>query len=75
VDRQTLDSSALGVEIVSALFRLYPNDFQIDKTLPLIGSREVLRAIKKGQDPNSVVLSWQTSLEMFKKIRSKYLLY
>jgi len=74
-DRQALDSSALGVEIASETHRLYPNDFQIDKTLPLIGSREVLQAIKEGQDPSSIVQSWQSSLETFIKIRSKYLLY
>mgnify|MGYP001027436263 CR=1 FL=1 len=75
VDRHALDSPALGVEIASALHRLYPNDFHLDKTLPLIGSHEVLQAIKGGQDPNSIVLNWQSSLENFSKIRSKYLLY
>ena len=74
-DRQALDSPALGVEIASVLHRLYPNDFHLDKTLSLIGSPEVLQAIKEGQDPNSIVLNWQPSLEMFSKIRSKYLLY
>jgi uncharacterized protein YbbC (DUF1343 family) len=74
-DRQALDSPALGVEIASALHRLYPNDFHLDKTLPLIGSHEVLQAIKEGQDPNSIVLNWQASLEQFCKLRSKYLLY
>jgi uncharacterized protein YbbC (DUF1343 family) len=75
MDRCALDSPALGVEIASALYRLYPNEFQIDKTLSIIGSREVIRAIKEGEDPNSIVLAWQPSLEMFKKIRSKCLLY
>jgi uncharacterized protein YbbC (DUF1343 family)/CubicO group peptidase (beta-lactamase class C family) len=74
-DRQALDSPALGVEIASALYRLYPNDFQLDKTLPLIGSREVLQAIKDAQDPNSIVQNWQAPLEQFFKLRSKYLLY
>jgi uncharacterized protein YbbC (DUF1343 family)/CubicO group peptidase (beta-lactamase class C family) len=75
VDRQTLDSSALGVEIASALHRLYPKDFQLDKTLGLIGSHEVLQAIKDGQDPNSIVQNWHGPLEEFCKLRSKYLLY
>ena len=75
IDRQALDSPALGVEIASALYRLYPNDFNLDKTLPLIGSWEVLQAIKDGQDPSSIVQNWQPSLEIFIKIRSKYLLY
>jgi uncharacterized protein YbbC (DUF1343 family)/CubicO group peptidase (beta-lactamase class C family) len=73
IDRQVLDSPALGIEIVTALHRLYPKDFQIDKTL--IGSREVLQAIQAGQDPTSIVQDWQIPLEQFCKIRSNYLLY
>jgi len=41
----------------------------------LIGSREVLQAIKDGQDPASIVLNWQGPLGKFYKLRSKYLLY
>lgn len=75
VDRQVLDSPALGVEIASALYRLYPRDFQLDKSLFLVGSYEVLRAIKEGQDPSSIVQNWQTPLADFRDLRSKYLLY
>jgi uncharacterized protein YbbC (DUF1343 family)/CubicO group peptidase (beta-lactamase class C family) len=75
VDRQVLDSPALGIEIASALEKLYPEDFQLDKTLPLIGGREVLQAIREGLDPNSIVLKWQGPLEQFQKMRSEYLLY
>jgi uncharacterized protein YbbC (DUF1343 family) len=75
LDRKVLDSPALGIEIASALYRLYPKDFQIDKTLGLVGSREVLQALKNGQDPISIVQSWQPGLEDFSKVRSKYLLY
>jgi uncharacterized protein YbbC (DUF1343 family) len=75
LDRQVLDSPALGIEIASALHRLYPNDFHLDKTLGLIGSREVLQSVKEGQDPTSIVQNWQGPLEQFCKLRSKYLLY
>ena len=75
IDRQVFDSPALGVEITSALYRLYPKDFQLHRTLGLIGSREVLRCIKEGHDPNSIVQKWQDPLEEFCKLRSRYLLY
>jgi uncharacterized protein YbbC (DUF1343 family)/CubicO group peptidase (beta-lactamase class C family) len=75
VDRQALDSPALGVEIASALYQLYPKEFRVDKILGPIGSRMVLQAIKNGQDPHSIVQSWQHPLEEFCKLRSKYLLY
>jgi uncharacterized protein YbbC (DUF1343 family) len=74
-DRNELDASVLGVEIVGALHRLYPNVFELDKTVGMIGSRNVLQKIKDGQDPTEVALTWQDSLEEFKKIRVKYLLY
>jgi len=74
-DRQTLDSAALGVEIISALYQLYPQDFQIDKTLPLVGAQWVLQAIKDGKAPNFIVGNWEESLDQFLMLRSKYLLY
>ena len=75
LNRQMLDSPALGLEIASALYRLYPKNFQIDKTVGLIGSRKVLQAIKAGQDPAAIVQDWQGPLEQFCMLRSKYLLY
>jgi len=75
LNRQMLDSPALGLEIASALYRLYPKSFQIDKTVGLIGSRKVLQAIKTGQDPAAIVQDWQGPLEQFCMLRSKYLLY
>jgi len=75
VDRRILDSPALGVEIVSALRRLYPRDFQIDKTLGLVGSRDVLRDIRDGKDPSKIVSDWQGRLDEFSAMRSRYLLY
>jgi uncharacterized protein YbbC (DUF1343 family) len=74
-DRQILDSSTLGIEIISALYRLYPRDFEIDKTLSLIGSRSVLQALKEGQDPKEIPPLWQDSLARFRQLRSQYLLY
>ena len=65
IDRRRLDSVLLGVEILSALCRLYPNDFQIDKALSLIGSRAVLQAIKEGKEPQSIAAAWQPPLDEF----------
>jgi uncharacterized protein YbbC (DUF1343 family)/CubicO group peptidase (beta-lactamase class C family) len=74
-DRTILDSPALGIEIISALYKLYPKDFQIDKTLGMIGSRKVLQAIKGGEDPRGVYLLWKEPLARFREMREKYLLY
>jgi uncharacterized protein YbbC (DUF1343 family) len=74
-DRMGLDVGTMGIEIVAALHKLYPDDFQLHKTLGLIGSRSVLRAIREGRDPRSIALQWQDSLDEFRGLRSKYLIY
>jgi uncharacterized protein YbbC (DUF1343 family) len=75
VDRHVLDAAALGVEIASALYQLYPRDFQLDKTLGLIGACWVVQAIKDGQEPRAIVLRWQDALAAFRQRRAPYLLY
>ncbi len=75
VDRAVLDTALLGIEIVNALYRLYPNTFKIDDTAGLIGSRSVLDAIKEGQDPKKIAGSWHEPLDGFCKLREKYMLY
>lgn len=74
-ERDALDSPALGVEIVAALFRLYRDDFELDSTLGMLGSRKVLEEIKAGENPTTIVSGWQPALRKFLALRSKYLLY
>lgn len=74
-DREVLDSPALGVEIASALNRLYPKKFQPEKNIRLIGSREVLAAIKEGRDPQEISRIWQARLQDFLRLRARYLIY
>jgi uncharacterized protein YbbC (DUF1343 family) len=75
LDRQALDSPAMGIEIAGALFNLYPQSFQLDKTLHSVGSRNVLQALKDGKDPQWILVQGQAHFEEFLDLRSKYLLY
>ena len=75
LDRQALNSPELGIELLVALHRLFPRDFQLDKTLPLVGARWVLEAVRKGSNPSTIVLRSYQALEQFRKLRAKYLLY
>src|SRR5438270_11807685 len=43
-DRSILDARELGVEIASALHKLYPNVFQRDKMIYLVGNRAVFNS-------------------------------
>jgi uncharacterized protein YbbC (DUF1343 family)/CubicO group peptidase (beta-lactamase class C family) len=73
-DRLALDSPSLGIEIASALYRLYPKEFEIEKILPLIGAPWVVDALKE-KDPHFIVSQWQEPLEAFRGMRLRYLLY
>jgi len=75
LDRQALDPTELGVELASALWTLFPEDFQLDKTLPLIGARWILRSLRTGEDPRRIEYEWQDALGRFRMLRAKYLLY
>jgi len=75
VDRQALDAPELGVELASALHQLFPKKFELDKTLPLIGSQAVLKEIQDNVDPTRIQYLWQQALMNFRKTRAKYLLY
>ena len=74
-DRAALDASRLGLELVAALHRLYPDRFHAEQTLGLVGSREALDAIEEGIDPGTLSVRWQGALNLFKALRAKYLLY
>jgi hypothetical protein len=51
------------------------NDFKIDATLSMVGSRRTLEEIKSGVDPEQIVAGWQPELENFRILRARYLLY
>jgi uncharacterized protein YbbC (DUF1343 family)/CubicO group peptidase (beta-lactamase class C family) len=74
-DRASLNAVGLGIEILSALQRLYPRLFHLDAAIGLVGSRSVLLAIADGLDPESIAASWQPRLDEFRRLRASYLLY
>jgi uncharacterized protein YbbC (DUF1343 family) len=74
-DRSALDAGRLGVELLSALARLYPNDFRLAKTIRLLGSQRTLERIHAGDGAMAIVAGWQEDLDAFCKLRALYLLY
>jgi uncharacterized protein YbbC (DUF1343 family)/CubicO group peptidase (beta-lactamase class C family) len=75
LDRNTLDSPELGIELASALQKLYPNDFKLERMADLLVNQEVFEAIGAGQDPRRIAEDWQERLGEFLRLREKYLLY
>jgi uncharacterized protein YbbC (DUF1343 family) len=75
LDRDRLDVPALGIEIASALHRLYPGVFRIDEMRPLVAAPWVVDAIADGQDPRRIAERWQPELDRFLRLRARYLRY
>ncbi|MGA3164572.1 MAG: exo-beta-N-acetylmuramidase NamZ domain-containing protein [Terriglobia bacterium] len=75
LDRQALEPTEMGVELVAALWKLFPKEFNLDGSRRLIGSTKVLESIRAGRDPQRIWYDWQDALEKFKKLRAQYLLY
>lgn len=75
LDRDRLDSALLGLEIASALHHYSPEQFQLERTVGMVGSRDTINRIKSGEDPRTIAAGWQQALNEFNLLRAKYLLY
>jgi uncharacterized protein YbbC (DUF1343 family) len=73
--RNVVDSPELGLEIASALHKLYADEFQLNKINVLLANRSVLEALQAGRDPQRIAEDWQQQLHDFETKRKPYLLY
>ena len=74
-DRNGLDGPELGIELASALHKLYPENWKLEKIQDLLVNRNVYDALVAGQDPRRIAQDWQEELQNFMKVREKYLIY
>jgi uncharacterized protein YbbC (DUF1343 family)/CubicO group peptidase (beta-lactamase class C family) len=74
-DRNALDAPELGIELASALRKLYSANYKIDRITELLMNQSVYDALVAGQDPRRLAQDWQEGLEKFEAIRKKYLIY
>jgi len=75
IDRNSFDSTRLGLELGYALEKLYPGKISWDTNRFLIGNHEVVAAGKDGVDPRTTVQKIEDSLAAFLTQRERYLLY
>lgn len=74
-DRAQLRPVYAGLEIASALRRLHPNDWQVEKYARLLANADTLERLKRGESPEQIALSWQPRLEEFRRARARALIY
>ncbi len=75
IERNAFDAPELGVELASALRKLYPEQFQMERMIELLANQSVYDAVAKGEDPQRIAEDWREPLEKFEKLRQKYLIY
>ena len=72
-DREALRPVALGMEVASALARLYPKDYTLKVDDRLVGSRSTVTRILAGEDPAAVAASWAADEARWRLLRAKVL--
>jgi uncharacterized protein YbbC (DUF1343 family) len=75
IERNVLDAPELGIEIGSALHRLYREKFELEKMNTLLANHSVLDAITAGEDPQRIAEAWRAALDAFEQERQKALIY
>jgi uncharacterized protein YbbC (DUF1343 family) len=75
IERNAFDSPELGIELASALHKLYPDQFHVERMNELLVSQSAYDAMVKGEDPRRIAEDWREPLEKFQQLRQKYLIY
>jgi uncharacterized protein YbbC (DUF1343 family) len=75
IDRDRCNVVDVGLLIAETLYRLYPNDFKLEKIEHLLLHPPTIEAIKEGKPLKEIRAGWQKELDEFQKRRAKYLIY
>lgn len=74
-DRNLVDSPELGIEMIGAIHRLYPQQFNIARLNTLLVSVNTVLSIQNNEDPRDIAKAWERDLNAFRERRAHYLLY
>lgn len=74
-DRSALPAVRLGLEVAGALGRLYPSQFQLANTSVLLGSRQSLERVLRGDDPAVVAAGWAADEARWRQVWARYVRY
>jgi uncharacterized protein YbbC (DUF1343 family) len=75
-NRDIFRAVSLGVKVLCAIHRLYPEKLTFRKSFDLLAGGSSLREqIEKDVPPKEIIASWLKGISDFKFMREKYLLY
>jgi len=74
-NRDILNATRLGMELVAAIEKLYPGKVDFAASRRIIGSDDLIRRLKAGEDPRALETLLQDGVEAFAARRARYLIY
>jgi uncharacterized protein YbbC (DUF1343 family) len=74
-DRDKFNSVLNGLTLISVLYKLYPKNFEIDRTIRLLGNQQALNELKDGKLPADVVRAANAGMHDFLAGRQRALIY
>ena len=74
-DRKAMRPVRVGLEIASALSRMYGTQFELERAAVLLGSQRTIDRIRAGDDPGAIARSWDADEQAWRRRRDRYLLY
>jgi uncharacterized protein YbbC (DUF1343 family) len=75
VDRNAFDAPEMGLELASALHKLYSEQYHMERMIELLLNQKAYDALAAGQDPRRITEDMREGLEKFERLREKYLIY
>ena len=74
-DREKLEPVKLGFIIIITLYKMYPEEFDINKLWHITRSKGLIQEIKNDPSIAELISYWNNDLDIFRNKRGKYLLY
>ena len=75
LDKRSIRSMRMGMEIASVLKQLYADHFDVPKMLFLVGNDQTIHQLQEDVPATEIVKGWDADLKTFEVMRRKYFLY
>lgn len=74
-NRAALQPVRVGVEIASALWKLFGDKYDPSNMWRLVGAEDIVTRLRQGEDPATTATRWSADEARWRRLRAKYLIY
>jgi uncharacterized protein YbbC (DUF1343 family) len=74
-EKSAVRSMRMGLEIAAVLKKMYPDKFDVTKTITLLGNALTVQELQDGVPAEKIVADWHDDLGKYETTRRKYILY